>query len=333
VEFVPLQRAAQAFQQSVTAGDIQAICCRAFGADVHAVSAIELGLGMYNNTYRVTVSRQARPVIVRVAPEAERQFRSERQLMRNEYASVPWLAVIAPLMPRVIAADWSHEVIGRDWMVQSLLDGEPAAGPAGLAAYPRSTWPDFFRQMGAIAKAVHAVRGPHFGAITGPGHATWSRAVIASLEDISADLDSVGLDAADLRKVTAEAAEHHAILDEITEPRMLPGDLWTVNVMLAQGTPKPKITGVLDLDRTLWGDPAADWTIRMALAKPGTESDAFWHSDGYGALDDSPAAVWRSRIYEARHIGAIRLECHRLGNVEGVRSTYQDMGAVLAGLA
>ncbi|MFI2303880.1 hypothetical protein ACH5AL_34380 [Actinacidiphila glaucinigra] len=88
--------------------------------------------------------------------------------MRNEYASVPWLSVIAPLMPRVIAADWSHEVIGRDWMIQTLLDGSPASGPHGLIAYPRPAWRSFFRQMGAIAKKVHAVRGPHFGPVAGP---------------------------------------------------------------------------------------------------------------------------------------------------------------------
>ncbi|GGQ32540.1 phosphotransferase family protein [Streptosporangium pseudovulgare] len=330
MEFQPIERCAQAFQRSVTAEEIQAICHRVFGADARAVSAVELGLGMYNTTYRVTVTGQERPVILRVAPEPERQFRSERRLMRNEYASLPWLTVIAPLMPQVVAADWSHEVIGRDWMVQSLLDGVPA--PDRLGAYPRSARPGFFRQMGAIAKAVHAVRGPHFGPVAGPSYITWSQAVIASLRDIAADLDDIGLDAADLREVTALAAEHHSLLDEITEPRMLSGDLWTVNVMLDATAPEPVITGVLDLDRTLWGDPAADWTIRMALAKPGTERDAFWDDDGYGPLDRSPSAVWRSRIYEARHIGAIRLERHRLGNAGDVRGTYDDLAAVLAEL-
>jgi hypothetical protein len=77
-------------------------------------SAVELGVGMYNSTYRVEIAR-TEPVILRVVPEPDRQFRSERELMRNEHASVPWLSVIALLMPRVIAADWSHEVIGRDY--------------------------------------------------------------------------------------------------------------------------------------------------------------------------------------------------------------------------
>jgi hypothetical protein len=184
------------------------------------VSAVELGAGLYNHVYRLTVAGQERPVI-RVAPEPA------RQLMRNEYASVPWLAVISPLMPKVIAADRSHEVIGQDWMVQSLLDGAPA--PDRLGDSPRTAWPTFFPQMGTIAKAVHAVRGPHFGPVADPSYDTWSQAVITSVEDIAADLDSVGLDSADLRKVAAVAQHERAVLDEITEPRLLSGDLWTVH--------------------------------------------------------------------------------------------------------
>ena len=327
MEFRPIERASQAFQQSVGEEEIQAVCRRVFGADGQAISAVELGAGMYNNVYRVTVAGRERPVILRVAPEPARQFRSERQLMRNEYAAVPYLAVIAPLMPRIIAADWSHEVIGRDWMVQSLLHGIPA--PEHLGTYPRTAWPTFFRQMGAVTRSVHDVRGPRFGPVFGPGYATWSEAVIASLEEIAADLDSVGLDAADMRKVAAVAAHDRAVLDEVTEPRLLTGDLWTVNALMDPAASEPTITGVLDFDRTWFGDPAADWTIRMATAKA-DERIAFWES--YGALDRSPAAVWRARVYEARHLGAIRLERHRLAKTDAVRESYGAMAEVLAGL-
>ncbi|MGW0732450.1 phosphotransferase family protein [Streptomyces sp. NPDC002851] len=328
MDFQPIERDTQAFQQSVTADEIQAICRRVFGTEARVVSAVELGAGMYNSTYRVKVADQERSVILRVAPGPEKQFRSERQLMRNEYASVPYLAAIAPLMPRVIAADRSHQVIGRDWMVQSFLDGIPA--PERLGAYPRARWPGFFRQMGAIAKTVHAVRGPQFGPVAGPAYGTWSEAVIASLEEIATDLDSVGLDSADVSKVAAVAAHERAVLDDVTEPRLLSGDFWTVNSLLDATAPEPVTTGVFDFDRTLWGDPAADWTIRMELAKK-DEPTAFWES--YGMLDRSPVAMWRSRIYEARHLGAIRLERQRLGETDAVGESYGAMADVLTDLS
>ncbi|MEV3999090.1 phosphotransferase family protein [Streptomyces halstedii] len=327
MDFQPIERASEAFQQSLTAEEIGKVCQRAFGRAATPVSAVELGMGMYNNVYRVVLAGRALPVILRVAPEEERQFRSERHLMRNEYSSVPWLSVIAPLMPQVLAADWSHEVINRDWMIQTHLDGVPA--PEHLGTYPRSAWPAFFRQMGAIARSVHDVRGPHFGPVGGPGYGTWSEAVITSLEEIAAGLDGVGLDSADVRKAAAVAAHDRAVLDEVTEPRLLTGDLWTVNVMLDVGAAEPAITGVFDMDRTEWGEPAADWTIRMATAKR-DERVAFWET--YGHRDCSAAASWRSLVYEVRHLGAVRLERHRLGNAAGVGSTYDAVAAVLADL-
>ncbi|MEU0219309.1 aminoglycoside phosphotransferase family protein [Streptomyces sp. NPDC006265] len=327
MEFRPVKRAKGAFQRSLAPEEIKAVCDRAFGPEPRLLSAVELGLGMYNSTYKVELAGKDRPVILRVAPEPGSQFRSEQQLMRNEYASVPWLAVIAPLMPRVIAVDWSQEVIGRDWMIQTYLDGVPA--PEHLGTYPRTVWPTFFRQLGAIARRVHDVRGPHFGLVNGPGYGTWSEAVITSLEQIAADLDDAGLDAADVREVVAAGAHDRAVLDEVAEPRLLTGDLWTVNALMDSAAPEPEVTGVLDFDRCLFGDPAADWTIRMATAKD-DERTAFW--EPYGALDRSPSAVWRARVYEARHLGAIRLERYRLGKRDAVRESYGAMAEVLAGL-
>ncbi|NUK21071.1 phosphotransferase family protein, partial [Streptomyces lunaelactis] len=118
-----------------------------------------------------------------------------------------------------------------------------------------------------------------------------------------------------------------AVLDEIVEPRLLHGDLWTVNVMIASGAAEPTITGVFDCDRTSWGDPQSDWPIRMASRQPGTERDAFWET--YGPPVSTPGSERRSLFYRARDIGAVRLERHRLENADGVRGTYGELSDVL----
>jgi aminoglycoside phosphotransferase (APT) family kinase protein len=324
VEFQPIERAPDAFQLSVTADQIDAMCQRAFGANVRARSAVELGNGMYNNTYRVDIGGE-RPVILRVAPEPARQYRIERGLMRNEYASIPFLAPIAPMIPRTLAADFTHEIIGRDYLFQTMLDG--VSGPEGIGQYPRSQWASFFRQMGEIARSIHSVRGERFGPVTGPGFDTWSEAVIAHFVELAADLDDAGLDSADVREVAAAADKYRAALDEVTEPRLLHGDLWTVNVMMDPDAAEPVISGVFDNDRTSWGDPDSDWVIYMAAKKPGTERDAFW--DTYGPRPSTAGAARRSLFYLAKHIGAIRLERHRLGNTDALPETYEQMREVL----
>ncbi|MGH3925122.1 MAG: phosphotransferase family protein, partial [Pseudonocardiaceae bacterium] len=282
------------------------------------------GNGMYNNTYRVDIGEN-RPVILRVAPEPARQYRIERGLMRNEHASVPFLAPIAPMIPRTLAADFTREIIGRDYLFQTMLDGVPA--PEGIGQYPRPQWASFFRQMGQISCSVHAVRGERFGPVTGPWFDTWSEAVIAFFADLAADLDDAGLDSADVREVATAADKQHAVLNEVTEPRLLHGDLWTVNVMMEPGAAEPTINGVFDNDRTSWGDPESDWSIFMAAKKPGTERDAFWES--YGPRPSTAGAVRRSLFYLAKHTGAIRLERHRLGNADAVPETYEQMRGVL----
>lgn len=327
MEFRPIERKPGAFQQSVTAGQIRAMCRRAFGAQTRVASAVELGHGMYNSTYRVDLEPDG-PVILRVAPEPSRQTRTERELMRNEHASVPYLAPIAALMPCTLAADFTHELIGRDYLFQTMLPGVPA--PDGLAAYPRPQWLVFYRQLGTIARTIHAVRGTRFGPVAGPTSPTWSQAVTAALREIAADLDDAGLDATDVRQVIEAATHDTTVLDEITEPRLLHGDLWTVNTMIDPDAPEPTITGVFDCDRTSWGDPEADWTIFLATRRPGTERDAFW--DSYGPLSATPGAARRSLYYRARHLAGARLEMHRLGNATDLPATYHDMRDVLAAL-
>lgn len=327
MEYQPIERSPGAFQEPVTVGQIGAMCRRAFGAQADVASIVELGDGTYNSTYRVELAGE-RPVILRVAPEPGRQRRAEHEWMRNEHASVPYFAPIAPMLPRTLAIDFTHEIIGRDYLFQTLLDGVPA--PEGLAAYPRPQWASFYRGIGAIARAIHAVRGDRFGPVAGPWFATWSEALIAYFDDIAADLSDSGLDAIDIRDIATLAARRRSVLDEITEPRLLHGDLWNANLMIAPGAPEPTITGVFDCDRTLWGDPLADWPIYRAGQRPGTERDAFWET--YGPLPSTPSANQRMLFYQARHISALRLECHRSGHPEAVADSYDEMRDVLVRL-
>jgi aminoglycoside phosphotransferase (APT) family kinase protein len=308
-------------QESVSAGQVTLMCRRAFGTAPVAVT--ELPGGLYNSTYKVDIG-QARPVVLRVAPRPELQYRIEHALMRNEHAALPYFAPIATIMPRTLFADWTHEVIGRDYLWQTMLDGVPAI--EGIKRYPRERWTEFYRQLGTIARKIHDVRGRRFGPVAGPASARWSEDVRSSFEKIAADLRDAGLDAADVDQVIDIAEAGAAVLDEITEPRLLHGDLWTPNVMLEPDA--LTITGVLDHDRASWGDPAADWPIFVAEQRPAA-AQAFRETYGH---EDTEASRWRGLIYRAKHIGTVRLERHRLGKHSKLPASYADMQEVIAEL-
>ncbi len=327
MKFRPIERAPGAFQESVTAERLRAMCERAFGTGVDVVAVFEIGDGAYNNTYRVEFGSRA-PVILRVAPRPSLQSRIERELMRNEHAALPFFAPIAAMMPRTLFADWTRDIAGRDYLVQTVLPGESVSSGA-LAKYPRPQWVAHYRRLGMIARQVHAVPGERFGPVAGPAFATWSEAVLSLLANTVADIEDANLDAADLRQIAELAEQRRDVLDQIESPHLLHGDLWS-NLMLDTTAPTPTITGVLDHDRASWGDPLADWTIFMAGRRSNPERDTFWET--YGALDPSPDPAWRLLIYRAAHLGAVRLERHRVGHDDTIPQTYDDIRAVLAQL-
>ena len=306
MEFRAVEREPGAFQRPVSQEQVLAMCRRAFGDQAQPVSVVEFGLGSYNNTYRVDLGA-GRPVILRVAPEPSRQSRAERSLMRNEHASIPYLAPIAPLMPRMLMIDFTHEIIGRDYLFQAMLDGVTA--PDRLPDYPRPQWAPFFAQLGTLSRRIHDVRGTSFGWVAGPRYARWSEAFQGSLEDLAAAHDQAGLDASDIRETIALAAKQVDVFDEITEPRLLHGDLWMTNVMISPTAPEPVVTGLCDCDRASWGDPAADFAIFRVSQKPGTERDAFW--DTYGRRPATPNAAKRARFYQILHSATLRFEANR----------------------
>lgn len=323
-----IDRGANAFQKTISADQLRAMCHRAFGAKTRVVSATELAGGLYNNTYRVDIG-QSSPVILRVAPESQRQFRIERELMRNEYASLPFFAAIAAMMPRTLFMDWTHDTIDRDYMWQTTLSGIPAH--EGLAAYSRAQWPVLFEQIGTIARTIHQTRGRHFGPVAGPHYDKWSEAVIGVLGNAVADLEAEGLPADDVREVLCITSARAAVLDEIGEPHLLHGDLWIPNLMLAPDSADPTITGVLDNDRAFWGDPMADWVVFVARRRPGTERDAFWNT--YGDVPTGSRAESRQLIYQSMHLAAIRLEFHRLRQPEKMSESLAEMDEVLRRLS
>ncbi|MDX3096588.1 aminoglycoside phosphotransferase family protein [Streptomyces sp. ME19-03-3] len=328
MDYRPIERKTGDFQQSMSANDILAVSRAAFGAHTEVLSAIELGDGYYNNTYRVDIG-QDRPVILRVAPEPSRQAQTDPELMRNEYASVPYLTPVAGLLPRILAVDFTHLVIGRDHLFQTLLDGTPAA--SALNSYPQWSHIAFYSDLGDITRTIHQVRGPGFGRVAGPTHERWSDALFCWFDRAAADLSRNGLETDDIAKLIEVADRNRALLDEITEPRMLHGDLWVGNTMLALDAPEPTITGVYDCDRTWWGDPEADWPIYLALRKPGSERDAFW--EGYGQVGQTERARWRALVYEAKHATALLLEYKRFGLHEEIGNTYGEIRDLITRLA
>jgi aminoglycoside phosphotransferase (APT) family kinase protein len=322
MEYSIIDRPSDAFQQPVAREHIMAMCQRAFGEEIQIESVRELDGGLCNNTYLICINGM-QLVVLRVAPHPARQIRGE-QRMRNELASLPFLAPIAPLVPRILMADFTHQILERDYMFQTFMDGEQWARVKNefTSEEKKVLW----RQLGAITKKIHSVQGDTFGKFDRQ-FSSWSLAVTDWLTSIIRALEDASLDATDIRAILDIAQAHSWLLDEITRPHFLHGDLWMVNILVKREAGEPKIVAVLDSDGASWGDPMADWTMFLLHINAGSESDAFWET--YGEPERSPGTQFRFLVYQGGHLGAARLEHHRLCHPDTVKRSYQDMQMVV----
>lgn len=167
------------------------------------------------------------------------------------------------------------------------------------------------------------MKGEAFGSLSSPQFPTWSGAFLTWLSDLAQDIQNAGLEADDLKTVLDIARAHTVLLDEVTQPSLLHGDLWTVNILVKRGASGPRITAVLDSDRTSWGDPLADWTIFLLRFNAPPEAAAFWET--YGEPESNPGDDFRKLVYQARYIGGARLEHHRHQHPASVKRSYRDI--------
>ena len=266
------------------------------------LSAIELGDG-FRTTGRLGQYGQDRPVILRVAPEPSATGASGP---RVDAQRVRQCAVSN-------AGGWPA---AHFWQSTSLVIGQRLpvsnASRRDTARPPRSTPTlDGSHCVLQRSRRYHPHDPPSTRARLQPGsrptHERWSDALFCWF-DRAADLSRNGLETDDIAKLIEVADRNRALLSEITEPRMLHGDLWVGNTMLALDAPEPTITGVYD-SGPAWWVPEADWPIYWRCANRAV-GDTLW--EGYGQVGQTERARWRALVYEAKHATALLLEYKRL---------------------
>jgi aminoglycoside phosphotransferase (APT) family kinase protein len=337
LHYTMIERDTNIHQQPLTIEQISAMYERAFGAGKEMLEVQELDGGECNNTYRISFT-DAQQVILRVSPAPDKPCPGRApQPMRNEHYFQPFLAPIATLIPKTLLVDFTHQLINRDYMFQTFMEG--ARWSDIVETFTSEENSALWQQMGHIAKTIHSIEGETFGSpVFGTISPHWSTLVINGLIDIIQKLEAAQVDATDIKTVLAMAEKHSDLLDEIRQPRLLHGDLWTFNLLIKRDQGNPRITAVLDSDGCSWGDPMEDWTMFLLHIKT-TEgtiqneiegAQAFWQA--YGQPERSKGALFRDQIYRARNFAGARLELHIRGRNEIVLRTYDRLREILVAL-
>jgi aminoglycoside phosphotransferase (APT) family kinase protein len=303
MEFNIIEREPEAFQQAVSPEQISTLVRRAFGPEVVVKAVHEFGVGTFNNTYLIDMEGQNK-VVLRVAPALDKAIsEDERHLMRREYLIQPFLTGLGQIVPKILMADFTRQIINRDYMFQSYLPGR-----VWTELEPELSDEDRIRlwqQLGKVTKQIHQVKGEAFGVpLLDYPCQQWTEAVLNWIGRGLRDLKAVQVDLSNARKLLELVKQNLPLLEVIQKPCLLHGDLWPFNVLVERREDGSSISGILDADRAWWGDPLADWSmflLRQAI-KPKSLQQREYFYQGYGEPEITENLKFRELVYDAAHV-------------------------------
>jgi aminoglycoside phosphotransferase (APT) family kinase protein len=247
--------------------------------------------GKHNTSYYVRGA--GAELVLRISPPDDAGFLFyERGMMAQEPQLHALLrAQTSVPVAEILAFDDSRALVDRDYLLIARLPGLPLSE----AALTKSQQDRVLEQVGAYLAQMHALVADRYGylGVHRPmqPQATWSEAFVVMWNKLLDDVVACG-------GYTPEEADAMRRLLRIYRPHfehdppasLLHMDVWSQNILVDSGG---RVTGLLDLDRALWGDPEIEFAV---LDYCGISEPAFWR--GYGRdRETSFSAQIRARFY------------------------------------
>ncbi|WP_214404876.1 phosphotransferase family protein [Pseudonocardia lacus] len=243
-------------QRTLDPATVAALVAAAFGSRHRLVDCGPLAGGGFAAVWWVRLD-DGRTVVLKAAPPAGVPLLGyERDLIDAEARYYRLVAERAPEVPvpRVLHVG-GPGVLDGGWMAMTMLAGRSLVELDGVDDAPVR------RDLGAALAALHTITGDRFGYDGGRVAApTWREAFSAMVDELLADARAWGVELpvapARIRQLVDRSGD---VLDLVTEPALLHWDLWDGNVLAAPDADgRPRLTGLVDGERCLWGDPLMD---------------------------------------------------------------------------
>ena len=287
----------------VDIGTARRMVAAAFGAEAAIRTYRELRDGYFNAAYQIDLQDGRRAVLKVAPPPNVSVLRYERGIMGSEVevmrrvrqeTSVP--------VPEVYYYDRSHTLLDSDYYLMEFVPGEAYHKLREQMSEERRAAVD--AAIGGYLAQINAIQGTYFGyqALPIQRFTTWRAAFLAMFDDLLADgrAKRVALPL-DYDALRARVAAAVPALDEVQTPHLVHWDLWDGNIFVDRAS--GQITGIIDFERSLWGDPLMEFQYRTLEAAP-----AF--VQGYGSsLLASPAAAARRTLYNLYLYLIMIVEC------------------------
>lgn len=248
--------------------------------------------GWFNAVHLLTLA-DGRQAILKVAPPPEvAVLRYERDIMAAEVEVMRLVSDHTDVpIARVLWHDTSCTRVPSELFLMEVLPGQLLSGVrAGLTTKQQQV---IDTQVASMLRQINALTRVGFGlaAPSAPVFGRWSDAFMHMVDDVLADGGAakvtLPMPPELIRAVVSDAAD---LLDEVTQAQLVHWDLWDGNILVDSAS--LQVTGLIDFERALWGDPVMELQFRSAAADP-----AF--GDAYGSRPmDAPGAHRRRLLYD-----------------------------------
>ncbi|KAA3663587.1 MAG: aminoglycoside phosphotransferase family protein [Chloroflexi bacterium] len=245
--------------------------------------------GKFNTSYMVTAGEQR--MVLRIAPPRTATFVFyEREMMRQEPQLHSLLRAETDVpVARVFAFDDTRTLIDRDYILMERLPGRP------LSDMGQTNYAHVLQQIGNYLSQVHALHATQYGYLGAhkpmEPQRNWVDAFAIMWHKMIDDIAGIGFyDEAESGSMRRLLDSYLHLFDRPVLACLLHMDVWHQNILIGWNN---TVTGLIDWDRALWGDPEIEFAV---LDYCGISEPAFW--EGYGVdRDTSPEAQVRQIFY------------------------------------
>jgi aminoglycoside phosphotransferase (APT) family kinase protein len=272
--------------------------------------------GKFNTSYFMNTPQKE--LVLRIAPPPDSEFVFyERDMMRQEPSihSILREKTNVPVA-EILAYDGSRSKVGRDYLIMERLPGRP------MTEMPHVAQGSVLRQIGRYLSEVHSITAGRYGYL-GPHRpmepqSDWPSAFRTMWGKLIDDIARIDYYSEEESKRLKELLDRNIhLFDRPVPASLLHMDIWHQNI-LADET--GNVTGILDWDRALWGDPEIEFAV---LDYCGISKPPFW--EGYGkSREQSHDARIRQIFYLAYEIQKYIVIRHGRGHNPALARQYKQ---------
>jgi len=240
----------------VSYADIQRLVELAFGSVPH-VTVQEMTDGWFNTAYKIMLGEGGRQIVLKVGPPADAAILTyEKALLRAEVDAMKLAATNPKIpVPQIIFDDFSRHCLPYDYYFMDFVNGSPWNKISDSLSAEQNSAIEY--QLGEITAQINAFEHSTFGYYAfGREFNNWPDTFYWMCSLLFADARRYQIELAlSEQEFFAKFDEHYPVFAEVARPQLVHWDLWAGNIFVALDGNLPKITGIIDFERALWGDP------------------------------------------------------------------------------